>query len=169
LVGQNPPPAVLHLTGGFVPTGSGVGLDLTGGWGSAVEGSEAAPAALTTTDLDRAVRAAAQDWPAPIVVLDAVATAHSREAAIQLVLRNAFAAELFALGGTRAVLAMGLALHDDKTYMNALVAGGLAEGRPLGAIVRDVRRSLVARGRHLGFAGVALWCDDPRIMLPGAR
>jgi hypothetical protein len=150
---------IVHLTGGLKPAGGSVVLDVSGTWGSSLEDTAAGAAQITTTDLDRALRAgAAGGWAAPIVILEAATPESYREATAQLLLRNAFAAELYALGGARAVIA---------TFYNDLGRSVLHSDLgeyPIGQVVQRVRWQYSSDAFAVLICGAtALWCDDPRM------
>jgi hypothetical protein len=167
-----PPPVVVHVVGGMVATTGAIGIDLLeGSWGS---GLYQAAGLFTPTDLDRALRAAPPNWPSPVVVLDVPLPTGQREAADQLLLRNSFAADLFSLGGTPAVIGSGLTGLDDTRIVQDVLVEGLAHGDALEDILQQIRQTGPARGfgrfgSALAFAATALWTNHPGMRLPTAR
>jgi hypothetical protein len=164
-----PPPLILHIAGGLVAASGGTAVDLqddAGGWGPSGE-----TGLLTPPDLDQALRAMPQDWPAPVVVLDVPLPTGQQEAADQLLLRNCFAADLFALGGTRGVIGTGLARRKTTDLVADELVEGLARGDAVGDVVREMRRQAGPAGfasfeSAMAYAATALWSSDPSTRLP---
>ena len=169
LLGGDPAPVIVHVVGGLVAVAGTTAVDLqddSGGWGSPDESG-----LLTSADLDQALRAVPPDWPAPVVVLDVPVPTGRREIADQLLLRNCFGADLFAMGGARAVLGIGLARREAADAVQGEMIGGFARGHAVGDVVQDMRRqaSPTDFGRFdtaVAFAATALWSDDPSMRLP---
>ena len=169
---REPPPVILHFVGGFVAAGGGAAIDLQES-GSGWDGQDAV-GLLGPADIDRALENVPPDWPAPIVVVDVPLPSGRREAADQLLLRNYFAAELFAMGGTRAVIATGLASPRSTDVVQDVLVEGLARGNAIGDIVQQMRRQQPAGGflrfdSALAFAATALWTNDGSMRLPASR
>ena len=97
-----PPPVIVHIVGGLVAT-AGHDRGRPAGRRQWLGPPDEA-GFLTTAELDQALRAVPQNWPTPIIVLDVPAPTGHRETGDQLLLRNGFAADLFAMGATRAVV-----------------------------------------------------------------
>lgn len=164
-----PPPVVVHIVGGLVATSGAIGIDL-------LEGSSLYQAAglFTPTDLDWALRAVSPNWPSPVVVLDVPLPTGQHETAGQLLLRNSFAADLFSLGGARAVVGTGLAGPDDTRIVQDVLVEGLARGDALGDILQQIRQTGPAGSfdrfwSAMAFAATALWTSHAGIRLPTAR
>jgi tetratricopeptide (TPR) repeat protein len=172
LLRADPPPVIVHVVGGLVATSGLTAVDLQagpGGWGSPDE-----TGLLTSADLDRALRIVSRDWPAPVIVLDVPAPTGHREIADQLLLRNCFAGDLFALGASRAVVATGLAGRKAADLVQDVLLEGLARGDAIGDVVQRVRRQAPASGFSrfdfsAAFAATALWSNDPSMRLPATR
>jgi hypothetical protein len=167
----DPPPVIVHVVGGLVATAGLTAVDLqagTRGWGSPDE-----IGFLTSADLDRALRTVSRDWPAPVVVLDVPAPTGHREIADQLLLRNCFAGDLFALGASRAVVAAGLAGRKASYLVQDVLVEGLARGDAIGDVVQRVRRQVPPSGFDrfdwsAPYAATALWSNDPSMRLPSS-
>ena len=164
-----PPPVIVHIVGGLVARVGVTAIDLhgdSGGWGTFE-----ATGLLTAADLDHAFRAVPRDWPAPVVVLDVPAPTGHREVADQMLLRNCLAAELFAMGGARAVVATGLADRKAADLVQDELVEGFAHGNAVGNVVQRMRQQAPASGFNrfvssAAFAGTALWSNDPSMRLP---
>ena len=164
-----PPPVIVHVVGGLVATAGLTAVDLEAGprgWSSPDE-----TGLLTSADLDRALRAVSRDWPAPVVVLDVPAPNGYREIADQLLLRNCFAADLFALGASRAVVTTGLGGRKAADLVQDVLVEGLARGDAIGDVVQRVRSQGPPSGFErfdwsAPFAATALWSNDPSMRLP---
>jgi hypothetical protein len=164
LLRTSPPPMIVHITAGLMVSGGAIALDLGAGDGTA--------GLVTALELDYALRRVTADWPAPVVVLDVPLPRGRRDAADQLLLRNGFAGDLFALGGARAVIATGLQRPADEDVLQDVLVEGVARGDAIGAVVRAMRAAGEdAASFHdgLAFAATALWADDPRLRLPAPR
>jgi hypothetical protein len=114
----------------------------------------------------------------PLVILDVPTHPVLNEAVIQLMLRNAFASELYRMGNASAVLATGLTQPYGYGGMPLIIQliSSLAEGRNLGEIVREIRSTPLDRLRSvpqnrftsgetlegiLGHIGTALFTHNP--------
>jgi hypothetical protein len=109
-----------------------------------------------------------------VVVLDVPLPTGQREAADQLLLRNSFAADLFSLGGTPAVIGSGLAGLDNTRIVQDVLVEGFARGDAIGDILQQIRQTGPAGsfghfGSAMAFAATALWTSYPGIRLPTAR
>jgi tetratricopeptide (TPR) repeat protein len=172
LLRAKPPPVIVHVVGGLVATAGLTAVDLqtgTGGWGSADE-----TGLLTSADLDRALRTVSRDWPAPVVMLDVPAPTGHREVADQLLLRNCFAGDLFALGASRAVVTTGLGGRKATDLAQDVLVEGLARGDAIGDVVQRVRGQASESGFDrfdwsAPFAATALWSNGPSMRLPASR
>ena len=168
LLRAEPPPVIVHVVGGLVARTGVTAIDLQDdarGWGAPV-----AACLLTAADLDHAFRVVPRDWPAPVVVLDVPAPTGQREVADQMLLRNCFAADLFALGGSRAVVATGLADRKTADLVQDVLLEGLARGEAIGDVVQRMRQAPPSSFDRFEsaapYAGTALWCNDPSLRLP---
>jgi tetratricopeptide (TPR) repeat protein len=165
----SPPPVIVHVVGGLVATAGMTAVDLQAsapGWGSPDQAG-----LLTAADLDLALRAVSRDWPAPVVVLDVPAPSGLREIADQMLLRNSFAGDLFALGAARAVVATGLAGRKSGDLARSVLLEGLAHGDAIGDVIQRMRRQAPSSGfgrfdKSAAFAATALWTNDPSMRLP---
>jgi cellulose synthase operon protein C len=164
------PTAVVHITAGLVESGGAVVLDLareSAPAGAAID--PITPYRLTPTALDLLLRGSVVK---PVIVLDAPAPRSLREVVTQLLLRNAFAGELFALGGTRAVVATGLARYTAQQRLYEVIIDALARGAELGLLVNAVRR--LVRGspgpgdpqHDMAFGAAALFARRAAVRLP---
>ena len=110
------------------------------------------------------------DWPAPVVVLDVPAPTGQREVADQMLPRDCFAADLFALGGSRAVVVTGLADRKTADLVQDVLLEGLARGEAIGDVVQRMRQAPPSSFDRFEsaapYAGTALWCNDPSLRLP---
>lgn len=77
----------------------------------------------------------------PLLVLDPPHIPAPTEAARQLLLRNAFASDLFRLGGLQAIVATGLHTGAEDYMTSTTLVDGLTAGRPLAAIAHDIRKA----------------------------
>jgi hypothetical protein len=151
------PPAIVHLAGSVRETSGGIGFTfLAGDWN---------PQAwdLSVTALHQVLDPVKHGRLRPIVVLDVDRPAGITDAIVRLLQRNAFAAELFALGGYAAVLATGFARGDAVTFYDQLT-GTLGANRSIGAATSAIRRmnpQWVDLGRVLPAAGLALFTHLP--------
>jgi len=168
-------PAVVHLAGGLRESGGGVALTfLAGGW--AAEAFNATPAAeeIPVTALNRVLAAVPREEFRPLVVLDVNRPWGSEDAISYLVLRNAFAGDLFALGRCAGVLGVGLAPDGGYELCDTMI-GSIAAGRSLAEVAVALRapaRHATGLDRVLPSAGVALHTHLPWLRLvprPGGR
>jgi hypothetical protein len=169
LLRGEPPPVIVHIVGGLVATAGATAVDLNddaSAWGSSDE-----TGLLTSADLDQTLRVVSLDWPAPVVVLDVPVPSGDRETGDQLLLRNWFAGDLFALGGTRAVIGTGLAGRKASDLVRDVLIERLAHGDAIGDVVQAMRQQGPSAdfggfGSGVAFAAIALWGNDPGIRLP---
>ncbi|GAB2967155.1 AAA family ATPase [Saccharothrix stipae] len=165
-------PAVVHLAGGLRESGGGVALTfLAGGW--AKEAFSATPTAeeIPVTALNRVLAAVPREEFRPLVVLDVNRPWGAGDAISYLLLRNAFAGDLFALGRCAGVLGTGLAGDDGYELCDAMI-GSIAAGRTLGEVATGLRspaHGATGLDRVLPSAGVALHTHLPWLRLvPGS-
>jgi cellulose synthase operon protein C len=169
LLRSEPPPVIVHVVGGLVATAGTTAVDLSDDAGSWRARDETG--LLTSADLDQALRVVPLDWPAPVVVLDVPVPNGRRETGDQLLLRNCFAGDLFALGGTRAVVGTGLAPRKAARLVRDVLIEGLARGDAIADVVYGMRQQAAPKdfGNFEGgvaFAATALWSNDPSLRLP---
>jgi hypothetical protein len=87
---------------------------------------------------------------------------------MQLLLRNAFAAELVAVGTVRAVLATGLAGYVRQRRLYDKLIRALAEGPEIGELARGLQASAGPDFEdRLAFAATALFARTPWVRFPG--
>jgi len=106
----------------------------------------------------------------PLLIMDVPAPPVTSEAVMQMVLRNAFASEVFRTGNVSAVLATGLVDRTQQSFIEVIVRC-LAERANLGDMVREIRqRPLTMFGQLnasetlaslLGPIGTALFAQHP--------
>ncbi len=166
------PTALVHFTAGLVEAGGAAALDLDSDQappGSALE--QVAPYRLTATALDRLLQGLV---PKPVVVLDVPGPRSPREIATQLLLRNAFAGDLFAMGDARGIVATGLARYAAQQRLYEAMIGALAGGAELGQVVNAIR-SLVRDfpgpqdPQHaMAFGATTLFARNAAVRLPWA-
>jgi hypothetical protein len=172
VMNSEPPPVVVHIVGGLVATSGSIGIDLldAGAWGS---GRHDQAELFMAMDLDRVLRAVPPNWPSPVVVLEVPLPNGRREAADQLLLRNSYAADLFALGGTQALIGSGLAPPSSIRPVQDVLVEGLARGDAVGDIVQAMRRQGPKKSSRfesdVAFAAIALWTTSPGMRLPILR
>jgi hypothetical protein len=103
--------------------------------------------------------------PMPLVILDTPRPPSLDEAFRQLLLRNALAARLFALGDLPVVLATGLAMPEEQAALSSALAQGLFDRDTPGQLLsrlRGMSGATFARPEEvLGAATAALFARDP--------
>ena len=100
--------------------------------------------------------------PRPIVVLDPPAAESPTETAVQLLLRNAYAAELFNLGAFSAVLATGLFENWEDAGMAAV---DVQRGIENGIRICDLLKPSESIGSSWAAGPVALFASDPEMRI----
>lgn len=166
-------PAVVHVNAALVPIRDNVAIELGGGGrrtkGVSTSGSSRPSsdvARLTAPILARLLARAPTDKPAPLVVLDPPGPPGVDELFRQTLMRNAFASELFAIGNAGAVLAAGLHRPEHVGPSGALLARGLAEGRPLVDIAARLGGDQFRGGPHRAWmVTAAVLADDAGVAL----
>jgi hypothetical protein len=111
----------------------------------------------------------------PLVIVDAPRPYGRDEIFRQLLLRNAFAAQLFAYGPLPAVIATGLGQPEAQRLLSERLTAGIAQRVAPGELVRQLRFTAAAAGQGDGpdfpvaSAGIALFAIDPAFdpTLPG--
>ena len=158
-------PAILHLSGGLRELGGGIAFSfLAGEWHLEALSGEHVSDELPVTALDHVLEAFPRDAFRPLVILDVDRPRGLAETATSLLLRNVYAADLFALGRCPAVIAMGLVPGTEADPYSALV-NGLAGGASLVETCAAIR-SLDSPGSsplhmHAALSGMALFTHLP--------
>jgi hypothetical protein len=163
------PPHVVHICGCIRenPSSGAVEFD----FGEERVNSYATPGIvdcrLTVPMLGRAIQGLSKSAVRPLVILDIDRPPGITEVADQLFLRNAFAADLFALGSTLGVLAIGLTAYEERMRQQNLLAEALERGWAVGEIATSLReQSLVhtyGLEAKLAAAGTVLFASDPAL------
>jgi len=131
---------------------------------------------LSPARLSRLLDEAAKEQLLPFLILDVLRPSGLTEAALQLFLRNAFAADLFSLGKVWTVLATGLAesTNQERLALYDRITNGLKTRSPSGDIANEARNSFRGRSKSLGALnfersiaslGIALFTHDPALPL----
>jgi cellulose synthase operon protein C len=157
-------PAVLHLSAGITVATGTPSLDFGDEAFYEESYSRSGGQQITAKWLNGLLEA---DTPwGPIVVLDVPRPPTETEAARMLILRNLFAADLFELGRTSAVIATGLAAYRASLGRSRLLHP-LGAGASLAEAVREVRELAGAADaddgfpEELAFASTALFTQVP--------
>ncbi|MDT8306780.1 MAG: hypothetical protein RRC07_12660 [Anaerolineae bacterium] len=154
-------PQLLHVVAGIREQRGHVFLDFAGGFGSQQ---------TQVTAKDMAV-ALSRSGRAPLVILDVPAPPGETERVRQLLLRNAFAAELAQMAPVMAIIGTGLGDPDEQLEVSGRLVEGLVNNVPVGEIVRGMRQRARERWdaadpnlflRLLPFVGTALFTADPQ-------
>lgn len=165
-------PSVLHLSCGLRESSGGTALTfLAGGWEAEAFSSLRTTDEIPVTSVNRLLAGIPRREFRPLVVLDVERPSGMVDMIFYLLLRNAFAGDLFGLGRCAGVLGTGLAGDDGyelyDTMIRSLATGGsLGEtATALRALIKDDERL----DRVLQFAGAALYTHLPwlRLMLGG--
>jgi cellulose synthase operon protein C len=136
-------PAALHFSGGLRESSGEVAFTfLAGDWYSESLGGSRFSDELPVTALAHLLSAFPQDSFRPLVILDVDRPPGISETINHLLLRNAFAGGLFALGSCPAILATGLVGAAARTLYGTLV-GTLGSGATVGETCREIH-SLVS-------------------------
>jgi hypothetical protein len=159
-------PRVIHLAAGldFDPS-LGVHLTLGG-----IDGPDRSTL-LTASMLKQAIEKLGLDRPRPLVILDPPRPPAPIEVAHQVLLRNVFAAEVFAAEGLPAVIAAGMGDFDDAPRMAQALAEAMAGRWTLGGLIDLLRRQArkavgPAPFQIPGSLSVSLLTHDPETRLP---
>ncbi len=159
------PAAIVHLTLGLVNHLGTAAIDLLAV--ARTKGRPVSAGRLTGLALDALIP---RNVPSPLVILDAAAPKSRRESVTQLLLRNAFAADLVSAGNVRALIATGLAQYARRRELYETLIRALAEGREVGDIVRCVQDADAGPQdfeRTLAFTATALFARTPDTRFPG--
>ncbi|SFR29082.1 hypothetical protein SAMN04488564_1176 [Lentzea waywayandensis] len=149
---------IVHLAGGIKPSPDGVAMTF-GSFKSQ----------LSATGVDRLLAQLPADDVRPLVVLDVDRPSSLVDTARYLLLRNAYAGELFALGRCSGVLGTGLADEERHLLVNEMIES-FATGDSLGETVRRLRslvRDDTGIDRVLAFAGTTLHTHLPWLRFTG--
>lgn len=122
---------VVHLSAPLWETAGSVSLDIGSSHVTRGQADTISPAALAS--------ALYEQWASPLVILDPPLPSSRADTIVQLLLRNAFAGELFALGAARAIVGLGLVVLDAQEQVYRTLVGLLADGHSLGETIAAVR------------------------------
>jgi hypothetical protein len=154
-------PAILHFSGGIREQGGGIALTfLAGEWSQEALGGYRTSDEYSVTAVDSVLEIFPRESFRPLVVLDIDSPNGFTETALQLLLRNAFAADLFALGHCPAVLATGLVAQDAPKVYNMLMSF-LGGGSSVLETASAVQRMEAAESGDLGSGATALFTNLP--------
>ena len=166
LILHRQPVAILHLNVGLVEHHGNPAIDVIAA--PPIRGRPALTGRITATALDRLVP---RSMPSPLIVVDATAPKSRREMASQLLLRNAFAAELAAIGNVRALLATGLAQYSRQERLYDALIDALRDGGDVYDVAQSIR-SLADSSSDMTFEDVAaytataLFARSPSVRFP---
>jgi hypothetical protein len=130
-------PDVLHIAGGLVDDGVGVAVDVAGGVAGEVELPRIQRERMTTTGLALALAAVAP--PGPIVILDPPAVRHVAVHSSQLLLRNAFAADLASATRVPAVIGTGLVCGGPQDALRQRLRDAIASAESVATLADGIR------------------------------
>ncbi len=157
------PPGVVHIAAGFVDAGGGAAVDISSGVAGQVRLSGIDQNRLTATGLASALAVAAR--ARPVIVLDPPAVSHVNVQAAQLLLRNAFAAEVAAIAAVPAVIATGLVRFGCQDALYRGFPRELAAGHPVAAVTAGIRAladDMPGDADAFGFSPAALIATRPQ-------
>ncbi len=157
------PPDVVHIAAGFVDAGGGAAVDISSGVAGEVRLSGIDQNRLTATGLASALAVAAR--ARPVIVLDPPAVSHVNVQAAQLLLRNAFAAEVAAITAVPAVIATGLVRFGCQDALYRRFPRELAAGHPVAAVTAGIRalaNDTPGNADAFGFSPTALFATRPQ-------
>lgn len=142
---QRQPPSVLHIAVALREYGGGTFLDFASAEDRTFSRRGIDRDFWTITLLDQLLAKLPRP---PFVILDAIHPLNASEAIRMLLLRNQFAADLFAFGHTAGVLATGLAEPgaSPRAYMN--LADALASGAGPADVLKAMLDASLERERH---------------------
>ena len=161
---ERTPVAILHLNVGLVDHHGTAAIDLSAS--PAPKPRRALAGRLSGIAFHRLIP---RDLPTPLVVLDVPGPQAAHETVTQMLLRNAFAAELASLGVVRTILATGLARYAEQRRLYDTLVDALAEGVDVYEVVSRIRRIADAGGRaahSLPFSSAALFTRRPTLRYP---
>lgn len=151
------PLALIHLCSGLRDTGLDVYLDFAASEGEEISSLGGELGALTPKGLGHLLQLFPREKLSPLVLLDALWTPGRSERARQLLLRNAFASQLFELAAGAAVLATGLTDPEGRAPLYESLMESLAGGRSLAEVAALLRHQVSDSGDRLPFAATALF------------
>ena len=128
---------------------------------------------LAVADLVECLRARSNS--APVVVLDPPSVPTYSEALRQLILRNAFASDVFQHGASPAIVCTGLVEGDESHKAGAALIAGFESGLPLPAVCQSIRQAARPdpQGPAQFLVATALYCHyadyAPRSLAADAR
>lgn len=154
-------PAILHFSGGLRELGGGIALTfLAGEWSQEALGGWRPSDELSVTALDFVLDCFPRDVFRPLVILDIDSPHTPTESAAQLFLRNAFAADVFALGHCPALLATGLTTGTAYALYETMVAA-LGRGASVLETCASVQRLPTYDPEDVGPCATALFTHLP--------
>ena len=159
-------PDVLHIVGSLVEASGGAAIDISSGTAGTLDFRDIDKERLTTSGLARALKSEVR--ADPVLVLDPPALARATGLAAQLLLRNAFAAELARIVPMPAIMAAGLVSYSAQDALYRDLIFGLASERSVADIV-DTLRALAEKEERsddsYGLAATALFTAQPDFAL----
>jgi hypothetical protein len=156
-------PDIVHIKAGFVDAGGGAAADISSGVAGQVRLAGIDQDRLTTTGFATAVAAAA--GARPVILLDPPAVSHVSVQAVQLLLRNAFAAEVAAIVAVPAVIATGLVRYGCQDALYRRLPRDLAAGHRMADVVDGIRAlagDVPDTEDSFGFLPAALFAARPQ-------
>jgi hypothetical protein len=167
------PPAIVHLSGSLRESRGGVAWTFASGeWAPEAFSGSRSSDEIPVSSLDRMLSVFPRDLTRPLVILDVDRPSGETESITYLLLRNAYAAELFALGGCSAVLGTGLVSEaiDPRRELYEPMVRLLAESQPIGTMCARLRYSANSADldQALPLAGIALFTHMPWLRLGSA-
>jgi len=167
------PPAILHLSGGLRESSGGVAWTFAPGeWESEAFSGSRFSDEIPVSSMDRILSVFPRELSRPLVILDVDRPSGGTESIFYLLLRNAYAGELFALGGCSAVLATGLVgdATDPRRELYEPMVRLLATGRSVGTTCARLRSRVLSSDldEALPLASIALFTHMPWLRLASA-
>lgn len=167
------PPVIVHLSGSLRESRGGVAWTFASGeWAPEAFSGSRFSDEIPVSSLDRMLSVFPRELSRPMVILDVDRPPGGTESILYLLLRNAYAAELFALGGCAAVLGTGLVTDaiDPRRELYEPMVRLLAERHPIGTTCARLRRRATASDldEALPLAGIALFTHTPWLRLGAA-
>jgi hypothetical protein len=155
-------PDVLHIAAPLAASGGAPAVDLSADDPSSVESKR-----LTTTGLERLL--SAPGGRTPLIVLEPPGPPRTSELVHQLLLRNAFAAEVLELTGGEPLIATGLVRYAEQDRLYQTLRTALDEAGTPRTVAERLRALAEPAGAEdpLGFAAAALFAGRPDAPLPG--
>jgi hypothetical protein len=155
-------PHVFHVAAPFVTSVGVPTVDL-----SARDLTSADRQRLPATGLARLMELAG--GPPPLLVLDPSGAPSASELVLQLLLRNAFAADVLQITGYLPILATGLGRYGEQDALYETLGRAFAQGGTGATLLERVRARAERHEPHAGLAhaATALFAEAPDIALPG--